>query len=143
MSRTADRQHARLRPVRVRTVCATRFSLPSSTTGGAAGWAVTRSSPADGLRWYRASLYVLAVIRSWRNTASQKVRNGERPNRFRGLDFDCAIDPVSGAERRSDAARPESARPLKSVGLHKLKGTRRNQWVMTVNGTWRICASDA
>ena len=29
--------------------------------------------------------------------------------------------------------------PLKSVGLHKLKGTRRGQWAMTVNARWRIC----
>ncbi len=29
--------------------------------------------------------------------------------------------------------------PLKSVGLHKLKGNRRNQWAMTVNARWRIC----
>jgi proteic killer suppression protein len=29
--------------------------------------------------------------------------------------------------------------PLKSVGLHKLKGGRREQWAMTVNGPWRIC----
>ncbi len=26
-----------------------------------------------------------------------------------------------------------------SVGLHKLKGARRRQWAMTVNGPWRIC----
>jgi toxin HigB-1 len=29
--------------------------------------------------------------------------------------------------------------PLRSVGLHKLKGERKNQWAMTVNGRWRIC----
>ena len=29
--------------------------------------------------------------------------------------------------------------PLRSVGLHKLKGDRRNQWAMTVNDRWRIC----
>jgi toxin HigB-1 len=29
--------------------------------------------------------------------------------------------------------------PLKSVGLHKLKGERKNQWAMTVNQRWRIC----
>ncbi len=29
--------------------------------------------------------------------------------------------------------------PLKSVGLHALKGKRRGQWAMTVNGPWRIC----
>ena len=29
--------------------------------------------------------------------------------------------------------------PLKSVGLHNLKGDRKGQWAMTVNGPWRIC----
>jgi proteic killer suppression protein len=29
--------------------------------------------------------------------------------------------------------------PLRSVGLHKLKGDRRGQWAMTVNDRWRIC----
>jgi len=28
--------------------------------------------------------------------------------------------------------------PLKSVGLHKLKGNRKGQWATTVNGPWRI-----
>ena len=28
--------------------------------------------------------------------------------------------------------------PFKSLGLHKLKRTRANQWAMTVNGPWRI-----
>lgn len=29
--------------------------------------------------------------------------------------------------------------PLKSVGLHKLRGDRAGQWAMTVNDRWRIC----
>ncbi len=29
--------------------------------------------------------------------------------------------------------------PLRSVGLHKLKGNRGGQWAITVNGPWRIC----
>ena len=29
--------------------------------------------------------------------------------------------------------------PLKSVGLHKLKGNRAGQWAMTINRRWRIC----
>ena len=29
--------------------------------------------------------------------------------------------------------------PLKSVGLHKLKGERQAQWAMTVNARWRVC----
>jgi proteic killer suppression protein len=29
--------------------------------------------------------------------------------------------------------------PLKSVGLHKLKGDRKGLWAITVNGPWRVC----
>jgi toxin HigB-1 len=28
---------------------------------------------------------------------------------------------------------------LRSVGPHKLKGERKAQWAMTVDGPWRIC----
>lgn len=27
---------------------------------------------------------------------------------------------------------------LVSIGLHKLKGARKNQWAMTINGPWRL-----
>ena len=76
------------------------------------------------------------MIRSWRNAASRKVWEGEKPNRFRGLDFDAAVDlllALNVAETLRDLS------PLKSVGLHKLKGERKGQWAMTVNGPWRIC----
>ena len=62
--------------------------------------------------------------------------HGERPNRFRGLDFAGAVDlllALNVAQTLRDLS------PLKSVGLHKLKGARRDQWAMTVNGPWRIC----
>ncbi len=76
------------------------------------------------------------MIRSWRNAASRKFWEGERPNRFRGLDVSPAIDlllALNVAETLQDLS------PLKSVGLHKLKGDRKGQWAMTVNGPWRIC----
>ncbi len=76
------------------------------------------------------------MIRSWRNSVTRKVWEGERPNQFRGLDFDAAIDlllALNVAKALSDLS------PLKSVGLHKLKGERKNQWAMTVNARWRIC----
>jgi toxin HigB-1 len=79
---------------------------------------------------------VCAVIRSWRNAASRKVWGGERPNQFRGLDFENAIDLLLAL---NVAKRLQDLSPLKSVGLHKLKGARRNQWAMAVNGPWRIC----
>ena len=40
----------------------------------------------------RLTYYVFAVIRSWRNAASQKVWEGGMPNRVRGLDFAAAVD---------------------------------------------------
>jgi proteic killer suppression protein len=76
------------------------------------------------------------MIRSWRNAASRRVWEGDKPNQFRGLDFDAAIDlllALNVAKSLHDLS------PLKSVGLHKLKGARRSQWAMTVNARWRIC----
>lgn len=37
------------------------------------------------------------------------------------------------------AKRLDDLSPLKSVGLHKLKGDRKGQWAMTVNARWRVC----
>ena len=76
------------------------------------------------------------MIRSWRNSATRKVWEGERPTQFRGLDFEAAVDlllALNVAKALTDLS------PLKSVGLHKLKGKRKNQWAMTVNDRWRIC----
>jgi toxin HigB-1 len=76
------------------------------------------------------------MIRSWRNSASRKVWEGGEPNQFRGLDFEMAVDlllALNVAKSLKDLS------PLKSVGLHKLKGKRRKQWAMTVNARWRIC----
>jgi len=43
------------------------------------------------------------------------------------------VDNVDAATALKDLS------PFKSVGLHKLKGNRKGQWAMTVNGPWRIC----
>jgi proteic killer suppression protein len=76
------------------------------------------------------------MIRSWRTAATRKVWDGERPNQFRGLDFDVAVDlPLTP----NVATTLKDLSPLRSVGLHKLKGDRRKQWAMTVNARWRIC----
>ena len=65
-----------------------------------------------------------------------KVWDGEQPNALRGLDVETAIDlllALNVAKSLNDLS------PLKSVGLHKLKGDRKGQWAMTVNQRWRIC----
>ena len=76
------------------------------------------------------------MIRSWRNSVTRKVWEGDRPNQFRGLDFSAATDLLLApnvAKALNDLS------PLRSVGLHKLKGERKGQWAMTVNARWRIC----
>jgi proteic killer suppression protein len=76
------------------------------------------------------------MIRSWRNSAARKVWDGERPNQFRGLDFEAAVDLLLALNVAKSLA---DLSPLKSVGLHKLKGDRRRQWAIRVNERWRIC----
>ena len=76
------------------------------------------------------------MIRSWRNSVTRKVWEGERPNQLRGLDFDNAIDLLLAL---NVAKTLTNLSPLKSVGLHKLKRDRKGQWAMTVNERWRIC----
>lgn len=76
------------------------------------------------------------MIRSWRNSATRKVWEGERPNQFRGLDFEAAVDLLLALNVAKSLA---DLSPLRSVGLHKLKGDRKNQWAMTVSKRWRIC----
>ena len=75
------------------------------------------------------------MIRSWRNAASRRVWEGDQPNQFRGLDFEKAIDlllALNAAKTIKDLS------PLRSLGLHKLKGDRKGQWAMTVNARWRV-----
>jgi proteic killer suppression protein len=52
------------------------------------------------------------------------------------LDFDAAIDLLSAL---NVAKSLQDLSPLRSVGLHKLKGDRKGQWAMTVNDRWRVC----
>lgn len=67
---------------------------------------------------------------------TRKVWQGERPSQFRGLDIEAAIDLLLAL---NVAKSLHELSPLKSVGLHKLKGDRKGQWAMTVNERWRIC----
>jgi proteic killer suppression protein len=76
------------------------------------------------------------VIRSWANSATRKVWENEKPNRFRGVDFDAAVDLLLAL---NVARTPADLGALSSVGLHRLKGDRRGQWAITVNARWRIC----
>jgi len=76
------------------------------------------------------------VIKTWANRASQRFYAEGKSTPFRGFDVDAAQDLLAALDA---AHRLQDLSPLKSVGLHKLKGDRAGQWAMTVNGRWRIC----
>jgi toxin HigB-1 len=80
--------------------------------------------------------YVSAMIKSWRNTASRKLWDVQSSQSFRGLDGEFAVELLATL---NVAKNLKDLSPLKSVGLHKLKGDRKNQWAMTINGRWRVC----
>ena len=76
------------------------------------------------------------MIRSWANVASRRFFETGKSSKFRGMDSEAAQELLATL----DAATSLSyLSPLKSVGLHKLKGDRKGQWAMAVNGPWRIC----
>lgn len=75
------------------------------------------------------------VIRCWANSATRRFAE-EGKNKYSGMDEGAALDLLAALD---SATSLDDLSPLKSVGLHKLKGDRKGQWAMTVNGPWRIC----
>jgi toxin HigB-1 len=76
------------------------------------------------------------MIKSWKNAASRKIWEEQDVHGFRGLDGEFALELLASL---NVAKSLKDLSPLKSVGLHKLKGDRKNQWAMTINGRWRVC----
>ena len=76
------------------------------------------------------------MIKTWANRASERFSTEGKRSPFRGLDVEAAQDLLAALDA---ATRLQDLSPLRSVGLHKLKGNRAGQWAMTVNDRWRIC----
>jgi proteic killer suppression protein len=76
------------------------------------------------------------MIKSWASRAGQRFYEQGKIAKFRGLDTEAAEDLLAALDAATSL---KDLSPLKSVGLHKLSGTRKGQWAMTVNGRWRIC----
>ncbi len=75
------------------------------------------------------------MIRSSDNSTTRRFAEDGKC-KFSGLDEAMAMELpaiLDAATALSDIS------PLKSVGLHKLRGDRKGQWAMSVNGPWRIC----
>jgi toxin HigB-1 len=76
------------------------------------------------------------MIRTWKDSATRRFAESGKSSKFRGLDTIVALDLLAALDAATSL---KDLSPLKSVGLHKLKGDRQGQWAMTVNGPWRIC----
>ncbi len=76
------------------------------------------------------------MIKSFKNTITRKFYEGNEIRQFRTVNGQLAtkrFDILHAATRLSDIP------PLKSVNLHLLKGERKGQWAISVNGPWCIC----
>jgi len=75
------------------------------------------------------------MIKSWANSATRRFAEDGK-SKFSGLDEEAATDLLAALDAATSL---KDLSPLKSLGLHKLSGDRRDQWAMTVNGPWRVC----
>ncbi|WP_334147866.1 type II toxin-antitoxin system RelE/ParE family toxin [Hyphomicrobium sp.] len=75
------------------------------------------------------------MIKTWANSATERFAVDGK-SKFSGMDEDLAFERLAAldaAEALSDLS------PLKSLNLHPLKGNRKGQWAININGPWRIC----
>ena len=74
------------------------------------------------------------MIRSRGNSATRRLFESGK-SRFRSLDTESALELLAILNA---AERLDHISPLKSVGLHPLKGNLAGFWSVTVSGNWRI-----
>ena len=75
------------------------------------------------------------MIKSWANSATRRFAE-EGKSKFSGMNEETAIELLAVLDA---AVSLNDLGPFKSIGLHKLAGSRKDQWAMTINGPWRIC----
>ncbi len=75
------------------------------------------------------------MIANYKNAKSRKVHETGNSKGFKGLDGELAADRMDDLEAALDIS---DLSPLKSVNLHLLKGSRKGQYAVNVNGPWRV-----
>jgi toxin HigB-1 len=73
------------------------------------------------------------MIESWANSATRQFATTGKC-KFLGLNEGRALELLATLNA---APSLKAISPLKSIGLHPLKGARKGQWALTVNGPWR------
>lgn len=75
------------------------------------------------------------MIKSFRDAKTRRFHEGRSRRGFRGLDVNAADELLAVLDAATSL---DSISPLKSIGLHRLRGQLRGYWAITVNGPWRI-----
>lgn len=76
------------------------------------------------------------MIRSFASSATRRFYELGKLSGFTGLDAAAAHELLAVLDAATNLSELGN---LRSAGLHKLKGGRRRQWVMTINRRWRLC----
>ncbi len=76
------------------------------------------------------------MILSWGNSATRRFAESGKARGFQGLDTDLAAEQIAMLDAASGLM---DLSPLRSPGLHKLKGNLSGYWAFTINGPWRLC----
>jgi proteic killer suppression protein len=76
------------------------------------------------------------MILSWGNSTTRRFAETGKVRGFGGLDTDLAAEQLAMLDAASGLA---DLSPLKSAGLHKLKGKLSGYWALSINGPWRLC----
>jgi proteic killer suppression protein len=74
------------------------------------------------------------MIRTWKTAKGRRFAKSE-VGKYSGLDRDKALARL---QLLDSVTRLEEIPALASIGLHKLRGDRRGEWAMTINGPWRL-----
>jgi proteic killer suppression protein len=76
------------------------------------------------------------MIVSWGDGATRRFAESGKARAFGGLDTNLALEQLAMLNAASGLA---DLSPLRSAGLHKLKGKLRGYWALSINGPWRLC----
>jgi proteic killer suppression protein len=74
------------------------------------------------------------MIRTWKNADTRRLAVDDK-GRFPGMDREKARARLQLLDAMQSLSEVPS---LASVRLHKLKGSRKDQWAVTINGLWRL-----
>lgn len=74
------------------------------------------------------------MIRSWRDASTRRFAETGK-SRWRGMDAEIAKERLQALHAAKSL---QSLGQLRSLGLHKLTGSRSGSWAMTINGPWRL-----